>query len=93
MIGSATASPNVNYDPRGDVLYIAVGAPRPSYCEEPEAGVLFRCAFVGGAFTGVTILTFKQRWGTGTLPGLRFPVPIDLCEVAGNLDLASRRIE
>ncbi len=85
MIGSATASLGVNYDPRGDVLYISVGVPRPSYCEESEAGVLFRYAFDDGVFTGVTILAFKQRWGSGTLPCLRFPVPIDLGAVAGAL--------
>lgn len=85
MIGNATASLSVNYDPRGDVLYISVGAPRPSYCEEPEAGVLFRYAFDDGAFTGVTILAFKQRWGSGTRPCLRLPVRIDLSAVAGTL--------
>lgn len=83
MIGSATESLNVNYDPRGDVLYISVGAPRPSYCEEPETGVLFRYAFDDGPFTGVTILAFKNRWGSGTLPCLRFPVAIGLGAVAG----------
>ena len=85
MIGNATAGLGVDYDPRGDVLYISVGAPRPSYCEEPETGVLFRYAFDDGAFTGVTILAFKQRWGSGTRPCLRLPVPIDLSAVAGTL--------
>jgi hypothetical protein len=78
----ATEKLDVNHDPKGDVLYVSIGTPRPSYCEEPETGVLFRYAFDDGAFTGVTVLAFRQRWASGALPSLSFPVPIDLGAVA-----------
>jgi len=51
----------VNYDNNNDILYISLGNPVPSICEENEEGILIRKNIKTGKLTGVTILDYKIR--------------------------------
>ena len=53
----------VNYDSRGDVLYLAIGKPVPAWVDEGDEGIAYRFSYDGGRPCGVTILGFrKSRW-------------------------------
>ena len=47
------------YDRHADVLYIALGRPRPDYGEE---GIIWRFAEVDDAPCGVTVLGLREIW-------------------------------
>lgn len=50
-----------NYDDENDILYISLGKPVPSICEEKEEGILIRKDMKTKKVTGVTILDYKYR--------------------------------
>jgi Protein of unknown function (DUF2283) len=50
------------YDRHADVLYIALGRPRPDYGEEGEEGIIRRLAEADEAPCGVTVLGFRDLW-------------------------------
>ena len=50
------------YDRHADVLYIALGRPRPDYGEEGEEGIIWRFAEADDALCGVTVLGFCDIW-------------------------------
>ncbi|MDI6639056.1 MAG: hypothetical protein QME82_09165 [Bacillota bacterium] len=74
-----------DYDRRFDVLYVSFGAPRESYCEEPEEGFLIRHNLIDGSFAGVTVIEFMRRCQEGTLPKIPLPVDIDFAGIARRL--------
>lgn len=51
----------INYDAKNDILYVSMGKPVPSICEEKEEGILIRRDIETGKITGVTILDYKYR--------------------------------
>lgn len=51
----------VNYDNTNDILYISLGAPVPSICEEKEEGIIVRKRLDNSKISGVTILDYKYR--------------------------------
>ena len=50
------------YDRHADVLYIALGRPRPDYGEEGDEGIIWRFAEADDAPCGVTVLGFRDVW-------------------------------
>lgn len=74
-----------SYDKKFDVLYISIGSPRESYCEEPEEGVLIRHSLKDGEFTGITIFEFRRRCQEGYLSKLKLPITIDFTNLANCL--------
>lgn len=51
----------VNYDKDHDVLYVAIGNPKPSYCDDDIEGVLIRRAMDSNRLSGVTIMDFSRK--------------------------------
>lgn len=51
----------VNYDNTNDILYISLGTPVPSICEEKEEGIIVRKRLDNSKISGVTILDYKYR--------------------------------
>lgn len=51
----------VNYDSRNDILYVSIGTPVPSICEEKEEGIIIRKSIEKNQLSGVTILDYKYR--------------------------------
>ncbi len=51
---------NESYDSNNDVMYISIGPPRPSYCEEDE-DYLVRRDFNNDEITGLTIIGFSKK--------------------------------
>ena len=51
----------INYDNQNDILYISIGDPVPSICEEKEEGIIIRRNIETGKITGVTILDYKEK--------------------------------
>lgn len=51
----------LNYDRDHDVLYVSLGAPKPSYADEEIDGILVRRTFDGDRLSGVTIMDFSMR--------------------------------
>lgn len=50
----------VNYDRRGDVLYLAVGAPVPAWVDEGDDGLAYRFAYADDRPCGVTVVGFRH---------------------------------
>lgn len=50
-----------NYDKKNDILYISIGAPKPSYGDELEEGIVIRKDFTTDEITGITIFDFRKR--------------------------------
>ena len=50
----------LSYDRDADVLYIAIGSPRPAYTHEEEQGLLIRKDPRTGETVGVTILDYEE---------------------------------
>ena len=55
---------SVDYDRDSDVLYVAIGEPRPAEGEEGSRGVVYRYAVDDNTACGVTIVGFRRNgWG------------------------------
>ena len=54
-------NPDYHYDKDRDVLYISIGSPRPSYCEDLLDGILARYDIETDELTGLTIVGFAQE--------------------------------
>lgn len=53
----------VDYDRKGDVLYISHGDPRPSESESKDRGILVRYAFGEDSPSAITVIGFrKNHW-------------------------------
>lgn len=52
---------NIGYDQDHDILYVSIGAPVPSYCDEDIEGVLFRKSMKSHKLSGVTIMDFSKK--------------------------------
>lgn len=52
---------NIGYDPDHDILYVTIGEPVPSYCDEDIEGVLFRKSMNSHKLSGVTIMDFSKK--------------------------------
>jgi len=52
---------SVDYDRDGDVLYVAIGKPRPAEGEDRHGGVVYRYAMDDNAPCGVTIVGFRRN--------------------------------
>lgn len=52
---------NIGYDQDHDILYVTIGAPVPSYCDEDNEGVLFRKSTNSHKLSGVTIMDFSKK--------------------------------
>ena len=53
---------NLTYDPSNDILYISIGAPRPSYGDDLFDGTILRYDLDTDELTGVTIFECKQKY-------------------------------
>jgi hypothetical protein len=53
-----------SFDSDEDVLYVSLGAPVPSFCDEDDFGILYRYAYRGEKPSGVTVIGFSQSWST-----------------------------
>jgi hypothetical protein len=53
---------DVGYDRHEDVLYVALGRPRPDYCEEADQGILWRFGQEDDKPSGVTVIAFRKLW-------------------------------
>lgn len=69
----------INYDNQNDILYISIGEPVPSLCEEKEEGILIRRDIETGEITGVTILDYKEKVKSNKK--INIPEEIDLSKV------------
>lgn len=67
----------VNYDRDHDVLYVSVGRPKPSYCDQDLDGILIRKSFQNDSFSGVTIMDFSKK----TKEQLKKSVPLDVEDI------------
>lgn len=52
---------NIGYDQDHDVLYVSIGDPVPSYCDEDIEGVLFRKSISTNTLSGITIMGFAKK--------------------------------
>jgi len=52
----------LSYDRDADVLYVAIGSPRPAFTEEAEEGLLIRKDPKTGETVGVTILDYEEHF-------------------------------
>ena len=52
----------LSYDRDADVLYVAIGSPRPAYTDEDEQGLLVRRDPKSGETVGVTILDYEEHF-------------------------------
>ena len=70
----------LSYDRDADVLYVAIGSPRPAYTDEEEQGLLIRKDPQSGETVGVTILDDEEHFRQ--LPDLSWlatnPLPEEL---------------
>ena len=70
----------LSYDRDADVLYVAIGSPRPAYTDEDEQGLLIRKDAKSGETVGVTILDYEEHFRQ--LPDLSWltskPLPEEL---------------
>ncbi len=70
----------LSYDRDADVLYVAIGSPRPAYRDEDEQGLLIRRDPKSGETVGVTILDYEEHFRQ--LPDLSWlatkPLPEEL---------------
>lgn len=67
----------INYDENHDVLYVSVGRPKPSYCDEDIDGILIRKTFASNRFSGVTILDFSKRTKEQIRESLPYKINVD----------------
>lgn len=51
----------IDYDSKNDILYVSIGVPVPSICEEKEEGIIIRKSIEKNMLSGVTILDYKYR--------------------------------
>lgn len=51
----------MSYDNKHDVLYVSIGKPQPSYCDNDINGVLIRRSIVNNRYSGVTIMDFSRK--------------------------------
>ncbi|HBC94325.1 MAG TPA: hypothetical protein DCZ10_15860 [Pelotomaculum sp.] len=51
----------LNYDKEHDVMYVSLGAPKPSYCDDDIEGVLIRRSLESNRLSGVTIMDFSRK--------------------------------
>lgn len=51
----------VDYDREHDVLYVSLGKPKPSYCDDDIEGVLIRRTMDTNRLSGVTIMDFSRK--------------------------------
>ena len=68
---------SLNYDKKHDVLYISIGAPKPSYGDEEKSGVVILRDINTDEITGITIFDFKKRLESNSLNVLDLPINID----------------
>lgn len=52
---------NISYDKDHDVLYVSLGAPKPSYCDTDIEGILIRRAMDNNRLSGITIMDFSRK--------------------------------
>lgn len=52
---------NIGYDEDHDILYVSIGMPVPSYCDEDIEGVLFRKSMENHKLSGITIMDFSKK--------------------------------
>lgn len=51
----------INYDKDHDILYVSIGTPKPSYCDDDIEGVLIRRSMETNRLSGVTIMDFSRK--------------------------------
>ncbi len=51
----------LNYDENHDVLYVSLGTPKPSYCDNDIDGVLIRRSIKSNRLSGLTIMDFSKK--------------------------------
>lgn len=68
---------NLNYDKDNDVLYVSMGKPKPSYCEEDLNGVLIRRSFQNNKYSGVTIMDFSKKSKEQLRSSIPFKIDVD----------------
>jgi len=51
----------LNYDSDHDVMYVSIGQPKPSYCDNDVDGILIRRSADSNRLSGVTIMDFSKR--------------------------------
>ncbi|MDR2166994.1 MAG: DUF2283 domain-containing protein [Clostridiales bacterium] len=71
-----------DYDKRSDVLYVSIGKPRPSYCEDLADGTMLRYDMETDELTGITILDFAQKQRNDQLSAIDLPIAIDFKKFA-----------
>jgi hypothetical protein len=53
-----------HFDTEGDILYLSLGNPVPSYGEEKPEGLVYRWAYSDDRPCGVTVVGFRaHQWG------------------------------
>ena len=65
----------VNYDPKGDVLYISFGEPRAALSVEVEDGEFLRVDPETRQPVGITVVDFYKRFSEHPENILSFPFP------------------
>ncbi len=76
-----SAALRFHYDRANDVLYISLGQPQSSYCDEVLPGIFLRKDFCTDEVTGVTILYPKEQLAKGMVNWSRMPFGITECDV------------
>lgn len=71
-----SAALHFQYDRANDVLYISLGQPRPSYCDEVLPGIFLRKDLCTDEVTGVTILYPREQLAKGMVNWTKIPLGI-----------------